>query len=190
MAISYVSWFLTILLFCVIMPVRNMFAWSMDRVFPDVVASVNRHGTPYVATIIVGLGAIVVAYIAIYTNILSLFVNYTFMYAVTFLLAGIGAAVFPYTRPDLFNNAPSIVRAQLFGVPWVTIAGVIQAIIFIDIMYETLLTPAFSPPVGTTPLLVIAAMIVAGPIVFFASRYIRQRQGIDMDAAWRTLPPD
>jgi basic amino acid/polyamine antiporter, APA family len=189
-ALAFVAWYLTILLFCTIMPVRNMFAWSMDRVFPEVISTVNRNGTPWVATVIVGAGAIVVAIIAIYTNIIQIFVNYTFMYAITFLLSGIGAALFPFTRKDLWNSAPEISRSTLLGIPWVTIAGIVQIIVFLLIIYETLKTPAFSPPTGTKPTIAIICMIILGPIVFFGSRAIRKSQGIDMDAVWATLPPD
>jgi APA family basic amino acid/polyamine antiporter len=188
--LSFLAWFLMILLFSVIMPVRNMFAWSMDRILPEAVAAVTPRGTPYVATAITVIGAIGITFAAVYTSIFSLFVNYTLMYAITFLIAGFGAAVFPYTRPDLFNNAPEVTRRRLFGIPIVTIAGIVQVLVFIDIIQESLKTPAFGGPVGTVALALIAAMIVLGPIVFFVSRAIRSQQGVDMDAAWRTLPPD
>jgi hypothetical protein len=36
----------------------------------------------------------------------------------------------------------------------------------------------------------IFGLLLLGPVVFFVSRAIRIKQGYDVDAAWRGLPPD
>jgi APA family basic amino acid/polyamine antiporter len=188
--LSFFSWFYMILLFAVIMPIRNLFAWAMDRLLPDVVTRVNTKGTPYVATIIVGLGAIAITFVALFSDFLSLVVNYTLMYSTTFLLAGIAAAAFPYTRPDLFTRAPQSVRRRIGPFPLLSIAGVVQTLVFAVIIFYALRTPAYGGPVGRGALTFIVLLLVSGPVFFYASRAIRRSQGIDMDAAWRVLPPD
>jgi amino acid transporter len=189
-AVTWVVWFFMILLFAVVLPIRNLFAWSMDRVLPAAVSAVTPRGTPWVATLIVAVLAVGVVVVAVYSTFLSLVVNYTLMYSITFLIAGIAAAAFPYRRRDLFERAPAFVQRHVGKVPLVSIVGVLQTIIFVVIIREALSTSAFAGPNGRNALLFIGGLLVAAPIVFFVSKTIRERQGYDMDAAWRTLPPD
>jgi amino acid transporter len=190
LGLSFVAWFAMLPLFAVVMPIRNMFAWSMDRVIPDGVSRVSAKGTPIVATAIVSLLAVGVVIVAVYSTFLNLVVNYTLMYSITFFIAGIAAMVFPRRRPDLFERAPASVKRRIAGIPVVSIAGAVQTIVFAVIIYEALSNPAFGGPNGRNAMFFIFGLLLLGPVVFFASRAIRMRQGYDVDAAWRGLPPD
>jgi amino acid transporter len=190
LGLSFVAWFAMLPLFAIIMPIRNMFAWSMDRVIPDAVSRVSSNGTPIVATAIVAVLAIGVGIIAVYSTFLNLVVNYTLMYSITFFIAGIAAMLFPKRRPDLFERAPASVKRRIAGIPIVSIAGAVQTVVFAVIIYEALANPAFGGPNGRNALIFIIGLLIAGPVVFFVSRAIRMRQGYDVDAAWRGLPPD
>ena len=188
--LSFVAWFAMLPLFAIVMPIRNMFAWSMDRVIPEGVSRVTAKGTPVVSTVIVAVLAVGVVSVAVYSTFLNLVVNYTLMYSITFFIAGVAAAVFPMRRRDLFERAPASVTRTIGGIPIVSIAGAIQAIVFAVIIVEALENPAFGGPNGRNALLFIIGVLVSGPVVFFVSRAIRRRQGYDVDAAWRGLPPD
>jgi APA family basic amino acid/polyamine antiporter len=187
---TFFAWFFALLLFALVMPIRNIFAWSMDRVVPEWVSKVGPRGTPWASTLIVSVIALGVTFVAVYSNFLSLVVNYTLFYAITFLIAGIAAAAFPYRRRDVFERAPRSIQRRVAGVPVLTIAGVIQAICFMVIIYEALKSPAFGGPTGRNALIFIGGLIVAAPIIFYVSRAIRKRQGYDVDAVWKTLPPE
>jgi basic amino acid/polyamine antiporter, APA family len=188
--VNFVAWTFMIIVFASIMPIRNLFAWSMDGLIPQAVSKVSKRGTPYVATVIVAVFAIGMVILTLYSTFVQLIVNYTLMYSVTFLLAGIAAIAFPYTRPDIFEKAPAVVRKRIAGLPLISIAGAVEAIVFTAIIIEALKTPAFGGPAGRTALLVIGGLIVAAPVYYAISRSIRKRQGYDVDAAFRTLPPD
>jgi amino acid transporter len=188
--ITFVSWFFMIVVFAAIMPVRNLFAWSMDGLIPSAVSKVSKRGTPYVATVIVAVVAVGMAVLTIFSTFVELVINYTLLYSITFLLAGVAAVVFPYRRRDIFERAPAFVRTRIAGVPLISITGAIEAAVFVAIIVEALRTPAFGGPAGRTALLVIAGLIVAAPVFYAASRWVRTRQGYDVDAAFRTLPPD
>jgi APA family basic amino acid/polyamine antiporter len=187
---SFLAWFFLILLFAVVLPIRNLFAWSMDRVLPEAVSRVSPRGVPYVATAIIALVAIGMVFIAVYSDFISLVVNYTLLYSTTFLLAGIAAMAFPYRRPDLFERAPASVRRRVGGIPLVSLAGAVQTVVFGVIIYYALKTPAFGGPTGRNALLLIGGLLLAAPVVFTISRAIRSRQGYDMDATYQALPPD
>jgi amino acid transporter len=188
--VSFVAWFFMILLFAIVLPVRNLFAWSLDRVLPESVSRVSARGTPWVATLIVAVLAVGAAVVAVFSDFITLTVNYTLFYSTTFLLAGIAAAAFPYRRPDLLELAPRTARRRIAGIPLLTIAGTVQTIVFAVIIVEALRNPAFGGPAGRGTLMFIGALIVMAPAVFLASRAVRKRQGYDVDAAWRGLPPD
>jgi APA family basic amino acid/polyamine antiporter len=172
------------------MPIRNLFAWSMDGLIPSAVSKVSRRGTPYVATVIVALVAVGMVILTIYSTFVRLVVNYTLLYSITFLLAGIAAVAFPYRRPDIFERSPAFVRRRVGGIPLISIAGAIEAAVFVVIIIEALRTPAFGGPAGHTALLVICGLILFAPVFYAASRWVRTKQGYDVDAAFRTLPPD
>jgi APA family basic amino acid/polyamine antiporter len=190
LGLSFVAWFAMLPLFAIVMPIRNMFAWSMDRVIPEGVSRVSAKGTPIVATAICAILAVGVVIVAVYSTFLNLVVNYTLMYSITFLIAGLAALAFPYRRPDLFERAPASVRRKIAGVPIVSIAGAVETVVFAVIIVEALSNPAFGGPNGRNALLFIIGVLIAGPVLFFVSRAIRMRQGYDVDAAWRGLPPD
>jgi amino acid transporter len=190
MVLSYFAWFLSIVLFAVVMPIRNIFAWSMDRVVPEWVSRVGPRGTPWASTLLVSAISLGIVFVAVYSNFFTIVVNYTLFYSITFLIAGAAGAAFPYTRPDVFERSPRAVQRRVAGVPLLTIAGVIEVIVFAVIIYEALKTPAFGGPTGRNALLLIGGLIVAAPVIFYGSRAIRKRQGYEVDAVWKTLPPE
>lgn len=188
--VNFVAWFFMIIVFAAIMPIRNLFAWSMDGLIPQAVSKVSSRGTPWVATVIVAVLAIGMVILALYSTFIELVVNYTLLYSITFLLAGIAAIAFPYRRPEIFERAPAVVRTRVAGIPLISIAGVVETVVFAVIIYEALKTPAFGGPQGRTALLLIGGFIVGAPVYYAVSRWVRKRQGYDVDAAFRTLPPD
>lgn len=190
MLVTFLAWFLMIMLFVTMVPVRNLFAWSVDRLIPVAVSHTNAKGTPIIATLIVTLLAIATVFVAVYTDFLTVSVNYTVILSIGFLLTGVAAIVLPYRRRDLFDRAPASVRRGVGGVPVLTIAGLLQTVLMAYLLVEALRSPAFSGPTGTGALLLIVGLMVAAPVVFFVGQAIRRRQGYQVDAQWQTLPPD
>ncbi len=188
--VSFVAWWLILLLFVVILPSRNIFAWSFDRLMPMFLTKVSRNGTPWVANTIVGVLAVGIIVLTVYTDVFTILANYILMISITFLLAGVAAAVFPWRRRDLYERAPSIVRTELLGVPIVAIGGVLQAVLFAYIIYAALDTPAFSGPVGRGALIFVVCVVLAGPVIYAAARWYRQRENMDIGLMYRELPPD
>jgi amino acid transporter len=188
--ISFVAWWLILLLFVVILPSRNIFAWSFDRLMPMFLTKVSKNGTPWVANAIVGVLAIGILILTVFTDVFTILANYILLISITFLIAGVAAAVFPWRRPDLYERSPGIVRTQLFGLPIVAIAGVLQAILFAYIIYAALDKPAFSGPTGRKALLFVVAVVLAGPVIYAIAKWYRRRENMDLGLMYRELPPD
>jgi hypothetical protein len=52
------------------------------------------------------------------------------------------------------------------------------------------LTPAFSGPTLPLAIAITASIFVSGPVVFYAVKAIRKKQGIDLDLVFRQISPE
>jgi hypothetical protein len=58
------------------------------------------------------------------------------------------------------------------------------------VLYSAFKLPAFSGPTGTDAVLFVVGIYVAGVVVYFAARALQKRRGIDIDLAYKEIPPD
>src|SRR6266700_2519861 len=169
---------------------RNLFAWSFDRLAPARVAEVNdRLHTPVVATVVVAVWIEVLNYLNIYQGLSALLINVIAVMAVAFIAVALAAIVMPFTRPDLFNSAPSMVRASIGGVPWLTIAGVVMLLSWAFVLYVTFATTAFGQ-VAPISMIEAFAVPILGALYYLVIRLVRERQGIHLKAAFQEIPPE
>jgi amino acid transporter len=169
---------------------RNLFAWSFDRLAPAGVAEINdRLHTPVVATIVVALWVELLNYLNIYQGLSALLINVIAVMAVAFVAVALAAIVMPFTRPGLFNSAPAMVRARIAGVPWLTIVGVIMLLSWGFVLYVTFATTAFGQ-VAPQSMIEAFAVPILGAIYYLIIRLVRQRQGIQLKAAFQEIPPE
>jgi len=169
---------------------RNLFAWSFDRLAPARVAEVNdRLHTPVVATVVVAVWIEVLNYLNIYQGLSALLINVIAVMAVAFIAVALAAIVMPFTRPDLFNSAPAMVRASIGGVPWLTIAGVVMLLSWAFVLYVTFATTAFGQ-VAPISMIEAFAVPILGVLYYLVIRLVRERQGIHLKAAFQEIPPE
>ena len=169
---------------------RNLFAWSFDRLAPTRVAEVNdRLHTPVVATVVVALWIELLNYLNIYQGLSALLINVIAVMAVAFIAVALAAIVMPFTRPNLFNSAPAVVRARIAGVPWLTIVGVVMLLSWAFVLYVTFATTAFGK-VAPISMIEAFAVPILGAIYYLVVRMVRERQGIHLKAAFQEIPPE
>jgi amino acid transporter len=171
-------------------PIRNVFAWSFDRLIPQAFAKVDKRGSPYGA---VALGfALGIFFYVLYTLTTYLsFILYTItLWFVAWTIVGIAGILFPFVKKDIFDKSPSVVKTKVAGVPLISICGLATTIVSIFTVYFTTV-PAIT---GLTSLVNLASSVVVLAvlpfILYYAARVYRQRKGIDMALQYRTLPPD
>jgi basic amino acid/polyamine antiporter, APA family len=68
--------------------------------------------------------------------------------------------------------------------------GVGNFVLFSLVLYSAFKLPAFSGPTGTDAVLFVAGIYVAGVVVYMGARAIQKRRGVDIDLAYREIPPD
>jgi hypothetical protein len=83
-----------------------------------------------------------------------------------------------------------MVKAKWFGIPVVTIAGIINLILFSIILYSSFALPAFSGPVGPIAIAFIVGIYVFGLIIYFAVASYRKQKGIDLSLLYSEIPPE
>jgi len=171
-------------------PTKYMFAWAFDRVIPTKFADVNeRFHTASVS--ILGTMAISIIGLAafLFLGWSSAFTLGTVIWGVSFVIPALALVVFPYVKKDIFEQAPGFVKAKIASIPIMSIIGLITAVSFAGIAYIAYITPADVVPT-TFGFEVVAAIIVVGFAIYFASWSYHKRQGIDISQALKQIPPE
>ena len=174
-----------------IVPTRNLFAWSFDRVFPSFLARVSRRGVPWVAVLALGIFAFVSLWYATYTTIFAYlgYANFGFWFAVGVVC--LGATLFPFVRPKLFAQAPRLVRARIGKVPVLSIVGAaaLAASWFVSYASSTAQYLEVSQ-YSYGALLFLPIIFVVGFVAYWVSYAIQKHRGIPVDLISKELPPD
>jgi basic amino acid/polyamine antiporter, APA family len=175
-----------------IVPTRNIFSWSFDRILPTAFARVTRNGVPWVAVILLAVASLIVLWLGVYTTLFSYlsYSNFGFWLAVG--LVCLGGALFPFLRPQLFKSSPRIVQARVGRVPVITIVGIVSWIAAWFVSYAAS-TASYVEPSGAYSyayLLFLPIVFVIGVVIYWISRAIQLSRGVPMDLINKELPPE
>jgi APA family basic amino acid/polyamine antiporter len=191
MALSFFLWNFMLLFVIAMVCTRNLFAWSVDRVLPDAVTTVDRRfHAPWVATLIIVAAAEILLALYVFTTIFENVSNYIVLFSIAFWMASWAAILLPYRRPEIFNSAPPYVQRRIRGIPVITLLGAGNLVLFTMVLYSAFKLPAFSGPTGTGAVLFVIGIYVAGVAIYFAAKAIQRRRGIDLDLLYREIPPE
>jgi hypothetical protein len=83
-----------------------------------------------------------------------------------------------------------MVKWRVFGIPLITIAGLVNLFLFSLILYSSFRLPAFSGPVGPVAIAFLVGIYVSGLVIYFIVASIRRRQGIDLNLLYSEIPPE
>ena len=175
-----------------IIPTRNLFAWSFDRVLPSFFARVSSSGVPYVAVLTLGVGAFISPWVATYTTLFT-YLNYSnFGFWLAVGIVCLGGALFPFLRPQLFAQAPRIVRAKIGPVPILTIVGIASwaGAWFVSYAASTIQYLGITGSYPYAYLIFLPIVFVVGIVGYFVSYAIQRRRGVPVDLIAKELPPD
>jgi amino acid transporter len=179
---------------------RVIFAAAFDRLLPEKVAEVDeRTGTPIYALLLMVLPSIVISYLFAYNiaNFRSLTLASTLVIAVTYLGTTIAAIVLPYRKPELYRASP-IAKYNVFGIPLITVAGVIFGGFLVFLLYQWILDPNALYGIGYsineagykngTSIIFMLANYLLAAVIYFGFKSYRRRGGIDMDKVQAEIP--
>lgn len=175
--------------------VRNLFAWSFDRVMPTSLIRLSSRNSPNVAIGVILVAALLLTAVYYYTTFFTYYVFATLNLFVVFTIVSIAAIAFPYRLKGVFEGSPSIVSKKIGGVPAMTILGIIGVVVNVYFGYATA-QPAVSPPPSGTVLVqylayaTVPLTIIAGFVIYGVSYFVRKRQGIFLASVFREIPPE
>ena len=191
MALSFFLWNFMLLFVIAMVCTRNLFAWSVDRVLPDAVTSVDRRfHAPWVATLIIVAAAEILLALYVFTSVFDNVSNYIVLFSIAFWMASWAAILLPYRRPEIFAAAPDYVQRRIGNVPVITLLGVGNLVLFTMVLYSAFKLPAFSGPTGSGAVLFVIGIYLAGVLIYFGAKAIQRRRGIDLDLLYREIPPE
>ena len=115
---------------------RVIFATAFDRVLPEWAAKVGRNGVPYAALALMLIPSIPISYLYAYnSDFTSWTLDATLVIAITFLGSAVAAGILPWRKPEIYNASP-IARYKVLGIPLITFAAVMFAIILVFSLYH------------------------------------------------------
>lgn len=190
---TFFIWSIILLPAFYVITTRSLFAWSFDRLVPSLISDINdRYHAPINSIIIVGVIASIMAAVGLYTTIVGVAFNITLAAVSSFIFVGVAAAVFPYSKKarSLYADSPAIVKKKIAGVPVISILGVIEAITFTYVTYIAATSPALSGPINSLSVGLIVVVYVVGIGIYLASKAFQKRRGLNIDLAFKQLPPE
>ena len=169
---------------------RNLFAWSFDRLMPDRIAEVNeRTHSPVNAMIVITIISLIsVAIVGANQNLT--FIVGLFGLTVTYLFVSVAGIFFPFRQRDTFEASPY--NARVGGFPVVSIIGILSLIGMALISYVLLSDANSGTAIAVNPERVALAIIVPiiGFVAYFVIKTIQRSRGVNIDLAYREIPPE
>ena len=191
MGISFILWNVLLLFVIAMICTRNIFAWSFEGLAPRQLATVSeRTHAPWMAAILISAIAVVLLALYVFTSFFTIVVNYIVIFSVAFWMASFAAIFLPYRRRDLFAQAPEAVRRTIGGIPVMTILGVGNLVLFTLILIASFDTPAFSGPTSGRAIAFVVGIYVVGFVLYFVSREVQRRRGVNLDLLYKEIPPE
>ncbi len=186
--IGWILWELSILAYGIIVISRYLFAQSFDRFLPSKISYVSpRFRSPVVAQLIDLVVTIaLIGVVSYYYGSLQTLFAAVIAAMIYFFFVGISAAIYG-TRKERGGARLTL-----------QVAGILMAVVFGYIIYQFLAYPtvwgtsftAFGIPGYEFAYLYVVGSFVAGAVIYLASRSYHKKQGINIDLAYKEIPPD
>jgi len=176
---------------------RVAVAMSIDGVLPKAVSHVSpRTHTPvYAHVIFLILGGYVYAFIY---NMVPGYLTYTLavtaVATVMYIGTAVGGTVFPRTRREVYRTSP-IAKYKIGPIPLITICGLIAAGFSAWMLYYYIVQPFLGIADlskgldGLKSLLIMLAIFIGWSVYYFVRRAYLKSVGINLDLAYKEIPP-
>jgi APA family basic amino acid/polyamine antiporter len=170
---------------------RVLFAMTFDRLFPSWLADVSdRFRSPIkLLLIIMAVGEIWV-FLIWYTTWAALFATYLIVNALI-LLSMLVAILFPFLKKTrhIYESSPAS-KYKILGIPIITVCGIVGFVLMSVIVWYTLTTPSLGFANEQSEIAMAIGLIVAGIYFYVVKLYRKHRNGIDIELAFREIPPE
>jgi basic amino acid/polyamine antiporter, APA family len=185
-ALGFVGWIWLWIPTQILYPTRALVAWSLDRVAPDALGTVSeRTHTPIPAILLCLAGGITFVAMLAFTSFFQLviFIEVAVLAWALVLLAGV---FFPYRRPDIYSKSP-IANMKIAGFPVMSVACALGAVAaffyFFNLFFDD-----FAAGHARHSMSVLIGWFVGSFVLYWIMWFIRRRQGVNVDLAFKEIP--
>jgi APA family basic amino acid/polyamine antiporter len=190
LGLSLIAIMLGLLWLNLLQPVRAMFAWAFDGVFPLKIAQVEKR--THVPIVAVGLTlalAIGLYSWAVYgSSLFRVYVVAIVLAVVPMMLMSISAMILPWRRRQLWES--SVMNIRVRGVPLITVAGVFSFAVSLFCLIVFLHYPGLGLTRPSDALKYLGILAAAAIVVYAVASYVRGKQGMSLAKATAEIPPE
>jgi basic amino acid/polyamine antiporter, APA family len=172
-------------------PIRQTFAYAFDRIIPTRFASVDRRGVPWAAVLLFAFLAYLSLYLSLYTPVFTDLGYTNFGWWLAAAIVMFAGACFPFVKKTkaIYENAPSIVRTKIGGLPLITLIGAIAGALALFVSYSAVqpafIGAAFNPLYAVDIVLVFVVALA----IYALSHFYHKAKGMPLEMAMTELPP-
>jgi basic amino acid/polyamine antiporter, APA family len=190
LGLSLISIMLGLLWLNLLQPVRAMFAYAFDGVFPLKIAHVEKR--THVPIVAVGLTlalAIGLYSWAVYgSSLFRVYVVAIVLAVVPMMLMSISAMILPWRRRQLWES--SVMNIRVRGVPLITVAGMFSFAVSLFCLIVFLHYPGLGLTRPSDALKYLGILAAAAIVVYAVASYVRGKQGMSLAKATAEIPPE
>jgi APA family basic amino acid/polyamine antiporter len=170
---------------------RVMFAQTFDRIWPEKLAHIStRFISPINAMVVYFIGSLIWMIIAAYNPLLYFYFTAVVLGVIlTYLIDSIAGIVFPYKMKEVYSASP-IAKYKIGGVPAIVLCGIGGVVFSLFLLYFYATVPALGLQNPTSVGIVIAVYVILLAYYYLTRWYRKKYQGIDIDLAFKEVPPD
>jgi len=172
---------------------RQIFAWSFDRLIPEKFSEVSeRFHSPIWTMILMGILGEVSILIWIYTTLAAYLVNTTIGFLVANLVVSVACFVLPMRRKELFESTiPSRWKAKVAGLPLLSWLSLVVIVCTLFMLYAACTNAVVGGPISYQSMFAgVVGPMIAGVLIYVIAKAYRKSHGIDIDLAFREIPPE
>jgi amino acid transporter len=164
---------------------RGYLAFGIDGMGPSWFAKVHeKYHTPTNTLIMNAVIAVVFLTLYSFTDLLHMIVA-MMGGGIVIVTTTLAASLMPFMKKKVYEASPA--KMEIFGIPVMTITGVIGSLGCLYFVYRTAVDNDYGAN-NPFQIAVTLGVFVVGAIWYFIARAIRRRQGVDMDARFKEIP--
>jgi amino acid transporter len=190
LGIGFVIWALMGTPLSELQATRYMLAWGLDRSGPQWLGRVNDRVHTPVAAIVFCTVTGEIALLALINIAQASLLGALLAQIAAFILVCVAGVAFPYRLKDLWESAGG---RRILGVPAVALAGVAGAIALGALLILFIFNKSISAQFAVTAHLSVEFMVgvvVAGILWYIGAYLINKRRGINLNLAYKEIPPE
>ena len=172
-------------------PIRNVFAWSFDRIIPTKFSEIRtRYRAPAWSIVAVILTAYIFFLLQIYRPDIVANILYSIIaWFLGWIVLGIAGMVYPYRRKELYQAGPPATQKTIGGIPVISILGFVTAVVSVFISWAVLkpFLEGDAPWSGLWPVYVMAGVPV---VIYVVAHYYHKSKGIPLSLQFSQVPPE